>query len=182
MIRILALLTVLSCVGCQTTPKHENKEITSSKEVVTVLVAQFDRYGKKIDKPQSFGSEYRITVKWDHYKADGTQIVASAPMLTMKPNKWSTLRVGTPHSNLESTISYLIEGEKIELQTVNGINLTSKIVPSTEQTVLAKGIISISKMDKSGQLINRSVPFNAKCNLDKPKTVYENEIKLEPVN
>jgi len=205
MIRIITLLSILACVGCQTVPTQEKNETTPSKEVVTVLVEKYDNHGFKITKsnPEPYGKkflklnadgtivqgqdesslfEYKITVKWSEFKPDGTEDVLTSPMLTGKPNKWSTLRVGTPPPNLNSTISFLIEGEKIELQTVYGVSLTSKVVPSVEQTVQAKGMIAISKKGKSGKLIRKSVPFNVNCNLNETITVYETEIKLEPAS
>lgn len=204
MVRLLVLFVILTSVGCQTVPTQEKKETTSKKEVVTVLVELFDSYGHKItifnserrgDKVPKFNLdgtivqgqdesslfEYKITVKWSEFKPDGTEDVLTSPMMTGKPNKWSTLRIGKPHGNLKSTVSYLIDDEKISLQTVNGVNLISKIIPGEGQVVQAQGIVAISKVGLSGELLTASVPFNVFCNLNEPKSIYENEIKSESV-
>jgi len=172
MIRLLTLLTILTCVGCQTAPKQEKNEISPKKEVITVLV----------EHSEILDSQYKISVRWSEFKSDGTEQVLTCPQNTRKPNEWHTLRIGTRYENFIPAVSYLISDEMINLKPVNGVNLISKITPNAEQNVQAQGIIAVSWTDKTGKLINRSVPFDVNCKLNEPKIVYENEIKLEPVN
>jgi hypothetical protein len=203
MIRLLTLFVILTSVGCQTVPKQEKSEITPSKEVITVLVEKYDTHGFKITKsnPEPYGKkflklnsdgtiaqgqdvsslfEYKITVRWSELKSDGTEKVLTSPQNTRKPNEWHTLRIGKHYDNFIPTISYLIDDEMVNLKPVNGVNLISKITPNSEQNIQAQGIIVVSWRDKTGNLINRSVPFDVSCKLDESKIVYENEITLEP--
>ena len=135
MIRILTLLTILTCVGCQTA--EHTCPIIPQTEKVTVKTQRINNRGM-IANSSDKNTEYEVQL----YKENK---VASAPKLTTKPNEWANIDVAIDIGPIDQTANVLIEDEIISINCEPGIHLNVKVIPLKEDTVHLKGVYALSK-------------------------------------
>jgi hypothetical protein len=171
---IISSLIVLVICGCQTT-RTQIPSIRPSKDVISIRTQQ------SLD-------EYTVELALVNYRLDRngaiiseSRDVKSAPRVTGKQSKWLTVNVGQAPQGVDSTISYLIDGEMVSAPAFAGVNLISKLDPLNETEVRVKGVFVSSTYDENLNLINTSVPFDAVCILGEEKVICEKETKFEQV-
>ncbi|MCU0857544.1 MAG: hypothetical protein MUC65_03970, partial [Pontiellaceae bacterium] len=160
--------------GCQTVKKGTPLNIQASKEVISI-------------HPYKESNAYGVEVRLIAYRLDQngaviaeSQDILSASRVTGKSGKWLDSNVGVKQGGVDSTVSYLIDGEMINTPAFAGVNLISKIIPLGENKVHVKGIFVSSMFGENRKLTSMSLPINVICTLDEEKVLYEKEIKSAP--
>jgi len=172
--KIITAWIILTVCGCQTAHKAP-AAFQSSKEIISI---QAD---KNLD-------EYGVEVRLAEYRLDKNgQVIAesrnmlSAPRTAGKPNQWLRCNVGLKPNNLDSNITYLLDGEMIQVPVFAGVNLVAKITPLKGNEVRVKGIFVSSMWNETQELISISMPIDVVCILGEEKVLYEKELKYEPI-
>ena len=166
MIRILTLLTILTCVGCQTT-KH-TCPIIPQTEKVTITTQRFNSRGMIANSSEK-NPDYEVQLHI--YKENK---VAGAPKLTTKPNKWANIDVALDIKPIDQTANVLIEDEIVSINCEPGIHLKVKVIPLKENMVHLKGVYALSKAPGKNLLAQKEIfPFSIYCELGEKTTLHD---------
>jgi len=172
---IITSLIILIMCGCQTAKKETPFVIQTSKEIISIHTSKES-------------NAYGVEVRWVDYRLDEnneviqeSRDILAAPIVTGKPNQWLQVNVGEKYKGLDSTISYLIDGEMVNIPAYAGVHLTSKTTPLNETNVCVKGIFVSSMFDENRELIHISLPIDAVCTLGEEQVLYEKETKFEQI-
>ena len=164
MIRIIALLTVLTCVGCQTAKTTTDYNVEPKPKTITL----------KVDQDGST-YEVQLTVKTVEGKM-------CCPKVSKQANTWGTSGSAVDIDGFSYITKALIGDELVEINCEPGMRATVKTIPLEDGTVRVKGMYVYNRLqNKDISIPSTVIPFNVVVKVGEPTVIYEMKMELEPV-
>ncbi len=164
MIRILALLTILTCVGCQTAKKSTDYNIEPKPKTITLTVEQ-----------DGNAYDVQLTVK----TVDGKMC---CPRISKLENEWGSSGSVVDFEGFSYVTKALIGDEMVEINCEPGMRATVKTIPQKDGFVRVKGMYVYNRLQNKNIMNPTTViPFNVIVKIGKPTVIYEMKMELEPV-
>ena len=170
MIRIITLLMILTCVGCQTAKETSNYNFEPKPKTITLLVEP--------ENPFKDTNVYstQLTVK----TVDGK---LACPRVTKSANQWGTKSNVVDIQGFSYTTKALIGDELVEIDCEPGMRATVKTIPLENGLVRVKGMYVYNRLQNKN-ITNPTtvIQFNVIVKVGEPTVIYEMKMELEPVN
>ena len=165
MIKALALLTALACVGCQTAKTTTDYSIEPKPKTITLTVDQ-----------EGSAYEVQLTVKTVDDKM-------CCPTISNKANTWGSSGSAVDIKGFSYATKALIGDEMVEINCEPGMRATVKTIPQENGLVRVKGMYVYNRLQNKN-ITNPTtvIPFNVIVKVGEPTVIYEMKMKLEPVN
>ena len=162
MIRTLALLTVLACVGCQTAKINTDYSIEPKPKTITLMV----------DRENNFYG-VQLTVETVDDKM-------CCPKISKQANEWGSSGSVVNVDGFRYTTKALIGDEMVELDCEPGMRATIKVIPQKDGLVRVKGMYVYNRLQNKDITIPATViPFNVIVKVGEPSIIYEMKMGLE---
>ena len=170
MIRILSLLLILTCVGCETTKENTNYNFEPKPKTITLLVEPENPF----KDTQSYRTQ--LTVKTVDDKL-------CCPTVTKSANQWGSKSDVVDIQGFNYTTKALIGEEVVEIDCEPGMRATMKVIPLESGKVQVKGMYVYNRIPEKGLITVPAtvIPFNVVVNVGEETTIYEMKMEFEPV-
>lgn len=162
MIRVLSLLIILTCAGCQTA-KTTTQSIEPKPKSMILEVNQN-------------GTAYNVqlTVK----TIDGKMC---CPTISKEANTWGSSGSAVDLKGFSYLTKALIGDEMVEIDCEPGMRVIVKAIPLDEGKVRVKGMYVYNRLQNKEISVPATViPFNVVVKVGEPTLIYEMKMKLEP--
>lgn len=181
--------SVLLCmlVGCAGPEKSgQQLKLAEVTDVLTLRVSsEYRKYKVELKQVRISDDHEDVWAADEHVTGDflsitkmemsGQADVLMAPMITVEPNEWKTVKVAHEIFGYETTVEWLIDGELVEMPAHAGFVLKAKVEPQASGQVQVKGLLCRSIFDDAGEFVVRPFPFDALCNPGEWMVVYRKQ-------
>jgi len=169
MTKILMLLTVLCCFGCQTAKTSTDYSIEPKPKTITLKVTPANHPLE--DTQEAY--DIQLTVK----TVDGK---LCCPRISKPVNAWGSSSHVVDIQGFSYVTKALIGDEMVEIDCEPGMRATMKAIPLEVGYVRVKGMYVYNRLQNKDLSIPATViPFNVIVKIGEPTVIYEMKMELE---